>query len=137
MRTKRKAVFKLALPRRVASESVTADEFPFRVETQQLVGHIAHGAFRFGLCLLPAEAAESIELWLVSFSARVTLHEVETFDGNVELCLVRVKEQHELARAWSKIERLQAAEACDAVVDVDHVISCLEIAKVRKECSRF
>jgi hypothetical protein len=34
---------------------------------------------------LPAETAESIELRLMTFGARVTLHEVETLDGNVEL----------------------------------------------------
>src|SRR4029079_7481738 len=99
-----KAVFKLILPRCVGGERVTADEFSFRVKTQKLVGHIAHRALGFGFCLLPAETAETIELWLMSFRARIALHEVETLDGNVELRFVGVVEQHELAGAWSKIE---------------------------------
>src|SRR6185295_10667403 len=86
---------------------------------------------------LPAETAESIEMWLMTFSARVTLHEVETLDGNVELRFVGVIEQHELAGAWANVECLQTAEARDAVVDVDHVIAGLEIAEVGKESSRF
>jgi hypothetical protein len=69
---------------------------------------------------LPAETAESIELRLMTFSTRIALHEVETFDGNVELGLVGVVKQHELAGAWSDVECLQTAEAGDAVVDVDH-----------------
>ena len=59
---------------------------------------------------------------LMTFGTRITLHQVESLDWNVELCFVGVKEQHELARAWSKIERLQPSEARDAVIDVDHVI---------------
>jgi hypothetical protein len=76
-------------------------------------------------------------LGLVAFGARITLHEVETLDGNVELRFVSVVKQHELAGSWSKVERLQTAEARDPVIDVDHVIVRLEIAKVGKERRRF
>ena len=134
---KRKAVFKLLLPWRISGERVTADEFALCIKTQQLVSHVAHGAFRFCLGLLPAKTAESIELRLMTLGARITLHEVETLDRHVELRVVSVIKQHELAGARSKIEGLQTAETCDAVIDVDHVIVRLEIAKVRKESSRF
>src|SRR5438045_2323850 len=70
-----KTIFKLLLPRRIGRERVTADEFSFRVKTQQLVGHVAHGALCFGLRLLPAETTQSIELRLMTFSARISLHE--------------------------------------------------------------
>src|SRR5689334_13968852 len=134
---KRKTIFKLVLPGRVGSERVTADEFPLGVETQELVSHVAHCAFGFCFRLLPAEAAESIELRLVTFGTRITLDQVETLDGNVQLGLVRVKEQHELAGAWSNIQRLQTTETRDAVVYVDHVIVGLEIAKVGEKGRGF
>src|SRR6185436_6312468 len=73
----------------------------------------------------------------MTFCARVALDEVETFDGNVELRFVGVKEQHELAGAWSNVECLQTAEARYAVIDVDHEIAGLEIAKVGKERGGF
>src|SRR5205085_280525 len=97
----------------------------------------AHRAFRPGLGLLPAKAAESVQLRRMTLSARITLDQVETFDRHVELCFVSVIKQHELAGAWSKIERLQTAETCDAVIDVDHIIIGLEIAEVREKSSRF
>jgi hypothetical protein len=80
--------------------------------------------------LLLSFAAESIELRLMTFRARVTLDQIQTFDRYVELRLVGVKEQHELAGAWSNIERLQTTETRDAVVYMDHVIIWLQIAEV-------
>ena len=49
------------LPRSIGRECMASDEFALRVEFQQLVGHVAHGSFCLGLCLLPAEPAETIE----------------------------------------------------------------------------
>ena len=54
-------VFELMLPRCVWWKGVSANEFPFGVKLQELVGHVAHRAFCFGLCLLPSQAAQAIQ----------------------------------------------------------------------------
>ena len=71
------------------------------------------------------------------FRARITLHEIEPLNRHIELCLISVKEQHELALARLQFQRLQATEARDAVIYVDDIIADFQIAKVRQERGRF
>ena len=126
-------VLELALPRAVRREGVPLDELPFRVELQKLVGHVAHRALGLRLRLVPAESAQAVEHRLVPLGARIALHQVEPLDGHVELRLVGVGEQHELAFAPAEFERLKAAEARDAVVYVDDVVADFQIPKVGEE----
>src|SRR6185436_14294281 len=65
-----KSVFKLTLPGSLGREREASNQFPFSVEPQQFVSHIAHGALGFRFRLLPAEAAQSIKRRLMAFSAR-------------------------------------------------------------------
>ncbi len=105
-----KAIFKLALPGRVGGESITANQFALGVQTQKLVGHVAHRALGFGFGFLPAESAETIERGLMSFGARITLDQIQPLDGHVKFRVFGVEEQHELAAARAEIERLQTAK---------------------------
>jgi hypothetical protein len=96
------------------------------------MSRISRLAFAFVFC--QPEAAEPIERRLVPLRARIPLHEVEPLDGHIQLRLFRIKEQHELAApTGAEIERLQAAEAREAVIDMHHVIANFEITKVRQE----
>src|SRR5512138_1032948 len=116
------------------------DELALGVQSQQLIGHVAHGALGFRLGLLPADSAKFVERRLMTLSARVPLHQIEPFDRNVKLRFVGVIEQHELAAfgsgdgaswlRWTEIERDEAAEARDAVIDMHHEVVDFEIAKV-------
>src|SRR5690242_14726160 len=60
-------IFKLELPWSVGGERMSADKFSLSIQAKKLVGHIAHRAFCFGLCLLPAETAEPVERGLYPF----------------------------------------------------------------------
>ena len=85
------------LPRCVRRESVAANEFAFGVKFEQFVGHVTHRAFGFGLCLLPAHTAETVERWRRCFAGRITRNEIHSLDGHEKLGVLVVDEQHELA----------------------------------------
>jgi hypothetical protein len=72
-------------------------KFALRIQTQKFIGHVAHRALRFGLRLLPTDAAEFIQRRLMAFGAGVSLHQIEPLDRNVKLGVFRVIQQHELA----------------------------------------
>ena len=73
----------------------------------------------------------------MSFRTRITLHEIKPFHRHVELCILGIEKQHELAAARSEIEHLQAAEPRDSVVDVHDEITRLQITKVGKKGGRL
>ena len=131
------AIFKLALPGGVCGESITTNKLALSIQTQKLVGHIAHGPLGFGFCFLPTETAESIQTGLLSFRARITLHQIQPLDRNIKLRILRVEEQHKLAAARAQIQRLQTAKTSDAVVYVDHEVAGFEIAEVGKKRRRL
>src|SRR6185295_13496229 len=101
---------------------VTAYKLTFGIESEEFVGHVAHCSLRFCFGLLPPKSSEAIKLWLVSFRTRVTLNQIESFNRNVQLCVVGIEEQHELACPWTEVERLQAAKSSDAMVNVNDEI---------------
>ena len=76
---------------------MTLDQLALRVEPQQLISHVAHCALGLGFRFLPANSTQAIERRLMTFGARVTLHQIEPFDGNVQLGFLCIVKQHELA----------------------------------------
>src|SRR5205814_8239210 len=102
--------------------------------------HVAHRPLGFRLCLQPANSTKFVERRLMTFRARITLHEIEPLDGHVKLRVVRVIEQHKLATLrrsdrWRwlgrpEIESNQSAKSRDAMIDVHHIVVDFEIAKI-------
>src|SRR6476661_5467884 len=60
-------------------------------------------------------------------------NEVHALDRHKKLRLVRVDEQHELTLDAAAVERLQRLETPEAVIDVDHIVAGLKVAKVGNE----
>ena len=106
---------------------------PLRVESQELLGHVAHGLLDAGLGLLPGPAAEPIHRRPRPLRARVLLDAVEALDRDLELVARLVAEHHELARGAADLQRLEAEEAADAVLLVDDEVARLEVAEVGQE----
>ena len=79
----------------------------------------------------PRRAAQAIERG--SGPADVFLDEVEPLDRDKELVFTRVPQLEELLLRLAGAahpELLQADELADAVVDVDHEVADLEVAKI-------
>ncbi len=95
------------------------------------MSRIARLAFAFVFC--QPSPPEPVERRLVPLCARIPLNQVQPLDRRVELRVVGVEEQHELALTAAEFERLQATEARDAVVDVDDVVVDLQVAEVGEE----
>jgi hypothetical protein len=83
----------------------------------------------FLLGRLPADAAELVEAGRFAGGRRVFLDQVDPVDGQVELVLAGVGEQHEVLFRAPHVEPGQAAEHTDAVLDVDDVIALVEVGK--------
>src|SRR5678815_620773 len=73
----------------------------------------------------------------MTFSNGISLDEIESFDRNVELCVISVEEQHELASACSQIKGLQPTKFSNAVIDVNDKVVGTQVPKVRKKRSRL
>src|SRR5713101_7141693 len=81
----------------------------------------------------------------MTFRARITLHQIEPLDRNVQLRFLSVIKKHELAArrrrqncarrrfSWPEIESDQSTKPRDAVIDVHDIVANFQIAKVRKE----
>ena len=65
--------------------------------------------------------------------ARVSLHEVQPFDGHEQLVFAGVAKLHELLRLQADVDALEPDEEPDAVVDMDDEVAGLEVAEVREE----
>src|SRR4029450_699069 len=69
--------------------------------------------------------------------ARVSLNQIESLDWHIELRLVGIVEEHELAGSCAEVECLQATESCYPMIDMNDEITRSQIAKVGKESSGF
>ena len=83
------------------------------------------------------DASQTVERGLRALAARAELfHQVEPFERDVELGVVLVGEQHEVARRAFHAELPQPLVKPDAVVDVYHVVAHFEVAQVGNEARR-
>ncbi len=153
----RESILELLLPGAVSTEGVSGDQLSFRVELEQLLGHVAHGPFGAGLGLLPGDAAKPVKRGDVGLRARVLLNKIEPLDRDIELGPLGKDEQHELSlRAGpglvdlpgqtgidlgrtlrpAGIELHQSLELPNAVVDVDDIVANLQVPKIGEKGSR-
>ena len=111
--------------------------FAFGVELEQFVGHVLHGLAHAGFGLGPRLRAEMTEGWLGPFRRPVFLNQIESRERDVEARALGVFEQHELGVAVALIDFFQTLILADAVLDVDDVVSDLQVAEVGEECGDF
>src|SRR4029079_3035426 len=69
----------------------------------------------------------------MSFSDGITLDEIESLHRYVELCVISVEEQHELASARTQVKGLQPTKFGDAVIDMNDKVVRPQVSKVRKK----
>ena len=77
------------------------------------------------------------EDWLGAFGRAIFLNQIEARERNVETRGVGEFEQHEFGVAVALIDFFQALILTDAVLDVDDVVSDLQIAEVGEERGDF
>ncbi len=120
-------VLELALPAAVAGELESAGHAALGVEFEQLVGHVAHFGLdaRFGA--LPTDASEFVERGGGVAGAAEFLDEVHASQGDVELGVARVFDQHEIAALAVLGKFADAEETADAVDVVYDVIAHGEV----------
>ena len=127
---------------RVRREGVARHRLPLRVQLEQFLGHVAHRLLDARLRLLPGRAAQPIERR--SRASGVLLNEIEALDGDEQFVVSVISQLEKLLNVRSRRSRrtgaggqlLQPDEFPDSVIDMDHEISDLQIAKVGEECSR-
>ena len=65
--------------------------------------------------------------------AAIFLDQIHARERNVELCLGRVFQQHEIAFGFALCDLARTQKTPDAVRHVDHVVAGLEIGEVGSE----
>ena len=130
-------VFELAHELVARGEGVALGHFAFGVELEEFVGHVFHGLAHAGFGLGPGLRAEMTQGWLGAFGRPVFLNQVEARERDVETRALGVFEQHELGVAVALIDFFQALILADAVLDVDDVVSDLQVAEVGEERGDF
>ena len=110
-----------------------------RVELQQLSRHVGHRLLDARLGPLPGLGAELVELWRGAGVGRaILLNQVEPGERNVELCLVRELQNHQLERRLVVLlDDAKAAIPRDPMFHVDDVIANRQVAKIGDKCGRF
>ncbi len=126
-------VFEFALPVGVLRKRIAFGDAALGVELQQLVGHVAHFGFDFGLALGPGGAAEAVERRSGFAAAAVFLDQIHAGQRHVELGIAGVFEQHEVALLFALHDFAEAQETADAVSGVDHEVAGLEVGQICRE----
>ncbi len=78
-----------------------------------------------------------IQRRLRAFRRTIFLDQVKASERNIQPRAFGVFEQHEFRVAVALINFLQALILADAVLDVDDVVSDLQVAEVGEECGNF
>ena len=101
--------------------------FRSRVELQQLLRHVANGPLGPGLSRDPGCSAEFVELGFRTFGGRILLNEVQSLERHKQPIAALIEQDH----AFLVVNEREAVVRADAVVDMDDVITRLEILKIR------
>ena len=121
----RERVLQLVLPRRVGPERVALDGHPDAVETDELAGHVLHGALDLGGGFHPIGAAEPVQARRVA--AEVARDHADLIARDEQLVALRVLQDQVVAlRAGERAVR-DAGVPADAVDPMDGEVAGLEL----------
>src|SRR6266478_4730739 len=126
-------ILEFALEIAVGRKSETFRGLALRVQRQKLVGHVFNGFASARLASVPDGAAEFVERRMRAFEDAVTLHQIHALERNIEARIVGIFEQHELAAMSSGLDLAKSLELADAMVNVDHVVTGLQLGKIAEE----
>ena len=93
-----------------------------RRDLDEACSHLKHALAHPRLALLPGAAAEPVELDLGVLRA-VARQQFEVLDGQVKLDAVGIVQLQAVVADAGRLDRMQAVEAGDAVVGVDHDVA--------------
>ena len=107
-------------------------QMPFGGDLDQLAGDFADPVLQLGLARLPAAAAKPVEFDMGVVGA-VARQQFDILDRQEQLGLGGVMQFETVMRRAGDVERLQADEAADAMLDMDHEIAGGEAGDLRDE----
>ena len=105
---------------------------PFGRDLDQFAGDLADAVLQFGLAGLPAAAAKPVEFDMGVIGA-VTRQQLDILDRQEQFGLGGIMQLETVMRRAGDVERLQADEAADAVLDMDHEIASGKARDFRDE----
>ena len=112
-------------PRRLA-------QLPLGRDLDQLAGDLADAALHARLARLPVAAAEPVELDIGLLGA-VARQQIDVLDRQEQLGALGVMDFQAIVRRAGRLDRLQADEAADAVIDMHHQIAGGEAGRLGDE----
>ena len=105
---------------------------PLGRDLDQLAGDLADAALHARLARLPVAAAETVEIDLALLGA-VARQQVDVLDRQIKLGAFGVMDFQAIVRRAGGLDRLQADEAADAVIDVHDQIAGREAGRLGDE----
>ena len=100
-------------------------QMPFGGDLDQLAGDLADAVLEFGLARLPAAAAQPVQLDIGVVGA-VARQQFDIFDRQKQFGVGGIMQLETVMRRAGDLERLQADETADAVLDMNHEIAAGE-----------
>ena len=97
-------------------------QMPLGRDLDQFAGDLADAVLQLGLARLPAAAAEPVQFDIGVVGA-VARQQFDILDRQEQLGLGGIMQFEAVMRRAGDFERLQADEAADAVLDMDHEIA--------------
>ena len=110
-------------------------QLPRGRDLDQLARHLADAVLQPRLAGLPADAAELVELDVGVLRA-VAREQLDVLDRQIELGAFRVVQLEAIVRRAGGLDRLQAGEAPDAVIDMHDEIAGIEAGDLGDEVLR-
>src|SRR5262249_56308062 len=116
---------------RIRGEGAARDRLALGIEIQELLRHVADRLLDPRLDAIPSGAAELVESPLCALRAAELLNEIEPVDRHVELRVLGVLQEHEVARRTGRPREPHVLP--DTVVDVDDEVADAKVPEVRDE----
>ena len=97
-------------------------QMPLGRDLDQFAGDLADAVLELGLARLPAAAAEPVQFDIGVVGA-VARQQFDVLDRQEQLCFGGIMQFEAVMRRAGDLDRLQADEAADAVLDMHHEIA--------------
>ena len=118
---------KLCLQIVIRGEGIALGGLPLGVQVDELVGNILHLGFHPPLRLRPLIAAQAVDPRRPGFRRNILLDQVKLGHRHKNLRVVPVVDNHVVLVDTINFHRLDAAEDTNPVIDMDHVVTRLEV----------
>src|SRR5699024_4049355 len=117
------------LPGVVGIESESILRFSFRIELDKVAGNILDLFFSLGLFSRPAAGSQLVDTRPGAFFARIFLNFVQAGDIDIEHGIFFIAQDDRLLLNAAYFDGLESGKGSDAVVDMNYIISDIEIAQ--------